>query len=104
MFVNLVNNAVYWVSLSDDRKIWLGFEDGLAVVADTGPGVDVEDESRVFDIFFSRRRSGRGIGLYLCRANLAVAGHKIRYRSANDPRLLDGANFVIDFKGVKTDG
>ena len=104
VFVNLVNNAVYWVSLSDDRRIWLGFEDGLVVVADTGPGVDVEDESRIFDIFFSRRRAGRGVGLYLCRANLAVAGHKIRYRTANDPKLLDGANFLIDFRGVKIDG
>ena len=104
VFVNLVNNAVYWVSLSEERKLWLGFEDGLAIVADTGPGVDVEDESRIFDIFFSRRRSGRGVGLYLCRVNLAVAGHRIRYRNSDDPRLLDGANFIIDFKGVRTDG
>ena len=104
VFINLLNNAVYWVSLSDERKIWLGFDSDLVLVSDTGRGVDVEDESRIFDIFFSRRRAGRGVGLYLCRANLAVAGHKIRYRMPNDPKLLDGANFVIEFKGVKIDG
>ena len=101
VFINLLNNAVHWVSLAEEREIRLGFESGLAVVSDTGPGVDVEDESRIFDIFFSRRRTGRGVGLYLCRANLAVAGHKIRYSTLNDPKLLDGANFVIDFKGVR---
>ena len=104
MFINLINNAVYWVSLSEKRQIQLGFDDELAIVADTGSGVDAEDVSRIFDIFFSRRRAGRGVGLYLCRVNLAVAGHKIRYSEGSDPRLLDGANFVIAFKGVRIDG
>ena len=104
VFINLINNAVYWVSQSEERRILLEFEKGLVVVADTGPGVDEEDVLRIFDIFFSRRRSGRGVGLYLCRANLAVAGHKIRYSGSSDPRPLDGANFVLQFKGVKSDG
>ena len=104
VFINLVNNAIYWTSLSEERNIRLGFEDGLVMISDTGPGIDPEDLPRIFDIFFSRRKSGRGIGLYLCRANLAVAGHKIRYATSDDPTLLNGANFVIEFKGVQTNG
>jgi signal transduction histidine kinase len=104
VFINLINNAVYWTSQSVERRILLDFQEGLAVVADTGPGVDPEDIPRLFDIFFSRRRSGRGVGLYLSRTNLAVAGHKIRYASGDDPTVLDGANFVIDFKGVVANG
>lgn len=104
VFINLVNNAVYWVSQRDERRIILDFKDGLAVIADTGPGVDAEDVPRLFSIFFTTRRSGRGIGLYLSRTNLAVAGHKIRYATGDDPKVLGGANFVIDFKGVRTDG
>jgi signal transduction histidine kinase len=104
VFINLVNNAVYWTSLASERKITLDFKDGLAFVADSGPGVDPEDVSRLFELFFSRRRSGRGVGLYLSRVNLAVAGHKIRYATADDPKVLGGANFIIEFKGVSTDG
>jgi signal transduction histidine kinase len=104
VFINLINNAVYWTSQSTERRIRLDFKDGLAIVADTGPGVDPEDIPRLFTIFFTRRRSGRGVGLYLSRANLAVAGHKIRYATGDDPKVLSGANFIIDFKGVRNDG
>jgi len=102
VFVNLVNNAVYWTAQSTERLILLDFQQGKAVVADTGPGVDIEDVNRLFTIFFSRRHKGRGVGLYLSRANLAVAGHKIRYATDGDPKALSGANFVIEFKGVRT--
>ena len=100
VFLNLVNNAIYWVSQSSDRKIKIDLVDGLVIVADSGPGVDPEDVSRLFELFFTRRRSGRGVGLYLSRVNLAVAGHKIRYANLLDPKILDGANFIIEFKGV----
>ena len=103
VFVNLVNNAVYWTTQSNKRRIMLDFQQGKAIIADTGPGVDIEDIPRLFTIFFSRRRLGRGVGLYLSRVNLAVAGHKIRYASEGDPRILPGANFIIDFKGVRNE-
>lgn len=104
VFINLVNNAIYWVSQVAERKIVLDFQNGLAIISDSGPGIDPEDVPRLFEIFFSRRRSGRGVGLYLSRTNLAVAGHKIRYAGAGDPTVLGGANFVIDFKGVLANG
>ncbi|WP_368644628.1 ATP-binding protein [Castellaniella ginsengisoli] len=104
VFINLINNAVYWASQNEERRIALDFKNGLVVVADTGPGVDQEDLPRLFTIFYTTRRSGRGVGLYLSRTNLAVAGHKIRYATPDDPKVLGGANFIIDFKGVRTDG
>lgn len=104
-FLNLVNNSVYWTSQSEKREIRLDFQEGLAIVADTGPGVDPDDVDRIFDIFFTRRRSGRGVGLYLTKINMGVAGHKIRYATVEDPKILSGANFIIEFKGVhKTNG
>jgi signal transduction histidine kinase len=104
VFINLVNNAIYWVGQADERRIVLDFNDGLVVLGDTGPGVDVDDVPRLFEIFFSRRRMGRGVGLYLTRTNLGVAGHKIRYAMSDDPKVLPGANFIIEFKGVQTNG
>ncbi len=100
VFINLVNNSLYWLSFVTDRRIILDFVDGLVVVADSGAGVDPDDISRLFTLFFTRRTKGRGIGLFLCRANLAVARHKIRYATQEDPHVLPGANFVIEFRGL----
>jgi signal transduction histidine kinase len=101
VFVNLVNNSIYWLSFVNDRHIVLDFVDGLAIVADSGKGVDPDDVPRLFQLFFTRRSNGRGIGLFLARANLAVARQKIRYATADDPHILPGANFIIEFQGLQ---
>ncbi|MDP1874832.1 ATP-binding protein [Phenylobacterium sp.] len=101
VFLNLVNNAVYWVSQREERRIRLDFVDGKVVIADSGPGVDRDDVPSLFDLFFTRRSFGRGVGLYLSRANLALGNHRIRYATAEDPKVLDGANFIIEFRGVE---
>lgn len=103
-FINLVNNARYWVKESneDHRIIRLDVSEGLVYVADNGPGVDPDDVPELFTIFFSKKqRGGRGVGLYLCKQNLAVSGHSIFYETRTDKKILSGANFVINFKGIK---
>lgn len=102
VFINLVNNAIYWVSHSDDRRIVLDLIGAMVVVADSGPGVDPDDVPRLFELFFTQRQAGRGVGLYLCRVNLAVAHHGIRYAARDDPKVLPGANFIIEFRGLST--
>lgn len=106
VFINLVNNAAYWVdqSRSVAREILLDTVSNGVIVADSGPGVEKADVRNLFSLFFTRKiRSGRGVGLYLCRANLAASGHKISYISEDADKKLPGANFVIDFKGAKYD-
>ncbi|MGO4134280.1 ATP-binding protein [Rhizobium brockwellii] len=104
VFINLVNNSRYWVGLQQtgDKKILLDTVDGKVVVSDSGPGVAPEDRESLFTLFFSKKsRGGRGVGLYLCRANLAAGGHTISYE-ANPSRMpLKGANFVINFRGAE---
>ncbi|MEG6549873.1 sensor histidine kinase [Desulfocurvibacter africanus] len=100
-FINLVNNALYWVQYGERRIIQLDFVNGKTIVADSGKGVDKDDLGKLFELFFTRRSNGRGIGLYLCRQNLAVAHHNIRYADESDTRLLEGANFIIEFNGVE---
>jgi signal transduction histidine kinase len=70
------------------------------VVADTGPGVDRDDVWRLFQLFFTKRSSGRGVGLYLSRVNLEAGRHSIRYAEDSDPHVLSGANFIIELRGV----
>ncbi len=100
VFINLVNNSVYWVSTTDrPRRIVLDVVGGEVVVSDSGPGVEPEDVASLFGLFFTRKaRGGRGVGLYLSRANLAAGGHRIRY-APPEGMPLAGANFAITFRG-----
>lgn len=104
VFINLINNAAYWVSQTsgNSKSISLDVVDGKVVVSDDGPGVEKDDLKNLFSLFFTRKiRGGRGVGLYLCRANLAAGGHTISYATDRSMQKLSGANFIIDFKGAK---
>lgn len=106
VFINLVNNSLYWVGTSDreDRRIVLDVVDDAVVVSDSGPGVDPEDVDNLFSLFFTRKaRGGRGVGLYLSRANLAAGGHRIRYMTSSNSLPLSGATFGIEFRGAEFD-
>lgn len=104
IFINLVNNAAYWVrhAPKGEQRISLDVVDGKVVVSDTGPGVDADDVKNLFRLFFTRKmRGGRGVGLYLCRSNLAAGGHSISYETNRRWSNLSGAAFVIDFQAAK---
>lgn len=106
VFINLVNNSIYWLSTGDvpEKRIIFDCVDGRVVIADTGPGVSQDDIDSLFRLFFTRRtRGGRGVGLYLSRANLAAGGHRITY-GGPDERLTQGANFIIEFRKGETGG
>lgn len=102
IFVNLANNSIYWLVNSHTERptILLSALQGKVIVSDNGPGVDPIDQESLFKMFFSRKVSGgRGIGLYLCRVNLMAGGHSIEYATKKQDKPLNGANFLIDFKG-----
>ncbi|MGO7417123.1 ATP-binding protein [Rhizobium ruizarguesonis] len=101
VFMNLVNNSIYWVGTvaRATREILFDVAGNEVVIADSGPGVSEEDAAQIFRLFFTRKeRSGRGVGLYLARANLSAGGHSIRYKTAEDLPTLPGAAFYIEFR------
>ncbi len=101
VFVNLVNNALYWVTFATERTIRLDRLESKVYVADSGPGVDPEDVPELFHkIFFTRRIGGHGVGLYLSRISLEQGRHRIRYADP-DERILPGANFIIEFQNLQ---
>lgn len=106
VFINIINNAIYWSSQqrNEPPEVVLSVYNGEILISDNGPGVDFDDIDRLFTLFFTTKiRGGRGVGLYLCRANLAVGGHSISYVTDRTKCGLSGANFLINFKGVKYD-
>ncbi len=102
IFINIVNNALYWLIPSSDRKIHITYEDDKVLIMNSGEKIEPADLDKIFELFFTRKPGGRGIGLYLARTNLHTIGYEIY--AINDKKLnkLNGACFVIKkIKGEK---
>ena len=98
VFINLINNSLYWLPASGEKTVEIDVVDGSVVVCDNGPGIDADDVGNLFELFFTRRIRGRGVGLYLCRQTLAAGGHTISYTNEKPWKLLSGACFVITLR------
>ena len=95
---NLIHNAVEAMSGTTDRDKLLevttalhGPDTIVVEVADTGPGLDPERATEIFDAFVTTKPHGMGLGLAICR--MIVERHDGQLSvSAADPR---GAIFRI---------
>ena len=96
VFVNLVDNAIFWLRDQEPpRIIRLDVEDGSMIVADNGPGVPSEDREAIFELGFTRKPGGRGLGLYVSRDVLDRAGYEL---TVGEPPDDEGAVFRINPK------
>ncbi len=101
VFVNIVDNAIFW--LQDHprpRVIRLDAEGEAMIVADNGPGVASRDREAIFEMGFTRKPGGRGLGLYISQDVLKKAGYDL---TIDDPVKGWGAVFRIQPAG-KTNG
>ncbi|TDB34124.1 ATP-binding protein [Stenotrophomonas sp. TEPEL] len=100
LFLNLFDNAVYWLAgRSAPRKIevLLDGDQQLMIFADNGPGFRDEDLPYLFEPFFTGKgEEGRGLGLYIARQLLERQGYRIEVSERGD-RILPGANLTISF-------
>ena len=86
VFVNLVDNAIFWLSQQNpqrERSIELDESGGTLLVADTGPGVNVRDREAIFEFGFSRKPGGRGMGLHIGRESLRRVGFDLQLIEGN---------------------
>ena len=67
VFVNLVDNAIFWLKDQNERKITLDVHGNSLVVKDTGPGIHERDYESVFELGFTRKPGGRGMGLHISK-------------------------------------
>lgn len=78
VFLNLFLNAIQ--AVSKKRKVivqthYLASENMVMVnVIDNGPGIPKELRQRIFDLFFTTKKEGMGLGLSICRS--IVQRHK----------------------------
>ena len=89
VFDNLFNNSEYWLDFSKENKLISdkvftvqSFEKGIVVVSDNGIGISKDIETRLFDPFETKKKKGRGLGLYIVANNLKY--HSARIRLLNE--------------------
>lgn len=91
---NLLTNSTYWVQQGlkrgeEDRRIVIELDSKSKVImiTDNGPGVDPSHAEGIFRPYFSMRKRGKGLGLYIARELVEYHGGKLYMDSSSE---LDG--------------
>ncbi|MEW5852027.1 MAG: HAMP domain-containing sensor histidine kinase [Myxococcota bacterium] len=92
---NLVDNAVSYAGEAGWVRVALcrNGQSMILRVSDSGPGIPVENLSRIFERFFTTRSSGRGSGLGLALVKAIVEAHGGRVDVESPPG--QGATFQV---------
>ncbi|SFK27827.1 Signal transduction histidine kinase [Desulfomicrobium apsheronum] len=93
VFVNVVDNAIFWIKDQPTRVITLDAIGSTLVIKDTGPGVPERDHDSIFELGFSRKPGGRGMGLHISREVLSRVDYDLSLRHTHS-----GAEFHISPK------
>ncbi len=96
VMINLIKNSLAAIDGEGEIKIQTGYDPKLQVVrlevSDDGCGIPDEDKGRLFEPYFSTRKSGTGLGLTIVNAIIADHNGYIRVRD-NKPK---GTTFLIE--------
>lgn len=95
--INIVNNALYWIQNSEQKIIELAYNPETEEIIIRNSGTPIQDNKlgKIFELFYSNRPNGRGLGLYLAKQSLAENYYDIYATNDYDYNTLNGACFVI---------
>tara|TARA_R110000868_G_scaffold17773_1_gene77571 strand:+ start:1377 stop:4310 length:2934 start_codon:yes stop_codon:yes gene_type:complete len=99
-YINIINNAIYWLRSVNNPQIILDYDskNDYLIIANNGPTIKESALEEIFNIFYTRRPKGRGLGLYLSKDNLESVGLDLWATNDNKYNLLNGASFIIGNK------
>ena len=96
VIINLVDNAVAAVNGKGHIDIETSFNTELQIatlkVSDNGCGIPAEDKPRLFEPYFSTKKSGTGLGLAIVSTIISDHNGYIRVRD-NEPQ---GTHFIVE--------
>ena len=99
VFVNIVDNAIYWLSNSivENKIIRLHADEDGIYISNNGEPVKIQDRERIFEMMFSRKPNGRGMGLSISKEVLKAEDYEL---------ILDTPqpNMTVTFKISKKKG
>lgn len=79
VFVNLIDNAIYWLNKSniENKIIRMHADDTGVYISNNGIEIPIQDKDRIFDLGFSRKQNGRGMGLSISKEVLNAENYNI---------------------------
>ena len=96
VMINLIKNSLAAIEKEGEIRIETGFDPKLQMVrlevSDNGSGIPEEDKGRLFEPYFSTKKTGTGLGLTIVNAIISDHNGYIRVRD-NQPR---GTTFLIE--------
>ena len=94
--LNLLLNAMDASGMGGNVELELtkNMDELIFQVLDNGPGVKPEDETKLFSPFFTTKKHGTGLGLFISRKIVEEHGGKLEY----SPRPEGGACFRVRLK------
>jgi len=95
VFINIVNNAIYWVGFAEKKVIKIDVSDNKTLIMNSGPQMSHTELEKCFDIFYTKKPNGRGIGLFLAKRNLNAIDFDIYATNDRELNQLNGSCFVI---------
>ncbi len=92
-FMNLIKNALEAMPFGGTLKIVVAHKQSCAIVTvtDTGCGIDEKNITRIFDIYYTTKQEGAGLGLMMVYDAIAEHGGKIEVAS----KLNKGTTFNV---------
>ena len=98
VMINIVNNAIYWVRNSEKKEIIFDYFKNTNEILILNSGKKIEEHrlNKIFDLFYSNRPTGRGIGLYLAKQSLNENYFNIEATNNENYNYLNGACFIIN--------
>jgi signal transduction histidine kinase len=93
VLMNLLMNAIQILPQGGQVEISLDSQADKIVlsVADNGPGISSNNQSQIFEPFFTQRSGGVGLGLAVVRQIVQAHGGEISYQ----PSQANGAEFIV---------
>ena len=93
VYTNIVDNAIFWLrDQPKPRIIFLDADKSGIYISNNGPSIDSRDVKRIFELGFTRKPLGRGMGLYISKQVLNKTGYDI---IIDNPKLERGVTFKI---------
>lgn len=100
-FINLIDNATYWLmSSSHEPRLIRAFptQASQIVISDNGPGISPTDAEFIFEPFYSGKGDeGKGLGLFIAREVGLRNDFSVDIAASDDSRMLPGASFEVTF-------
>jgi signal transduction histidine kinase len=95
VFVNIIDNAIYWLKQSDveEKIIRLHADDQAIYISNSGVPISLQDKERIFELGFSRKPNGRGMGLSISKEVLNAENYDI---SVATPKEGSTVTFKIE--------